>query len=311
MAKVSSRTLKKAIERLEDMRLIYRDNDERRPRERGAFVLRADVKHYGESPATPDGTTIQSDATLGTLHLRAPRLMWSSPAYKPRRGTVTGTRRVRQGPPPEPRPAIKRLGKIRGAVLDVLEAAGGTSTVDEIYDALQPGKAPEKRRPRDLIRRKTTEKGRDGLLVMLEESGVLFIDGDVVTLADNWLEALDEQRRLSKEIDNTGVDGHVEAGAETVARRRLTAKGKAYQEWNRGALQVSGHWTNNPDADGHTEDLELIGSELPEAESRTLEAIEAFEDKYGRGSFRWDRASCKQLFYSGPIEGFWPEPEEL
>ena len=101
------------------------------------------------------------------------------------------------------------------------------------------------------------------------------------------------------------------AGAEAVARRRLTAKGKAYQEWNRGALQVSGHWTNNPDADGHTEDLELIGSELSEAESRTLEAIEAFEDKYGRGSFRWDRASCKELFYSGPIEGFWPEPEEL
>ena len=312
MAKVSTRTLQKAVERLEEMGLIYRDNENRKQRERGAFVLRAKVNRYRERATTPETTKgVDTGTTLGSLHLRAPRLMWSSPSFKGLRGTVSGTRRVRQGPPPEPRPAIKRLGKIRGAVLDVLEAAGGTSTVDEIYDALQPGKAPEKRRPRDLIRRKTTEKGRDGLLVMLEESGVLFIDGDVVTLADNWLEALDEQRRLSKEIDNTGVDGHVEAGAETVARRRLTAKGKAYQEWNRGALQVSGHWTNNPDADGHTEDLELIGSELPEAESRTLEAIEAFEDKYGRGSFRWDRASCKQLFYSGPIEGFWPEPEEL
>jgi hypothetical protein len=37
----------------------------------------------------------------------------------------------------------------------------------------------------------------------------------------------------------------------------------------------------------------------------------AFEDKYGRGSFRWDRASCKELFYSGPIGSFWPEREEL
>jgi hypothetical protein len=41
-----------------------------------------------------------------------------------------------------------------------------------------------------------------------------------------------------------------------------------------------------------------------------MEAIEAFENKYGRGSFRWDRASCKELFYSSP-EGIWPEPEEL
>jgi hypothetical protein len=59
------------------------------------------------------------------------------------------------------------------------------------------------------------------------------------------------------------------------------------------------------------EDLERIGSTLSESDSRILEAIEAFEGKYGRGSFRWDRASSKELFYSGPIEGFWPEPEEL
>jgi hypothetical protein len=44
---------------------------------------------------------------------------------------------------------------------------------------------------------------------------------------------------------------------------------------------------------------------------RALEAVEAFERKYGRGAFRWDRASCKELFYSGPIGGYWPEPEEL
>jgi hypothetical protein len=110
-----------------------------------------------------------------------------------------------------------------------------------------------------LVRRKTTEKGRDGLLVMLEESGILSIDGDVVRLADDWLEALDEQRRLGKERDNTSVYGRVEAGAETVARRRLYAKGKAYQRWSRGQLRVSSHWANSPEADGHIEDLERIG----------------------------------------------------
>jgi hypothetical protein len=312
MAKVSTRTLQKAIELLEEMELIYRDNEGRRKRERGAFVLRANVNHYRERPAKPRQTTdVEADTTLSSLHLRAPRLMWSSPAFKSLRGTVAGTRKVRQGPPPDPRPAITRLGKTRGVALDVLDAAGGVSTVGEIYDALHPDKDPDKRRPRDLVRRKKTEKGRDGLLVMLEDSGILAIDGDVVTLTGNWLEALDEQRRLGKEIDSTDVGGHVAAGAETVARRRLEAKGRAFQEWSNGTLQVSGHWTNNPDADGHVEDLERIGTALSESDGRILEAIEAFEGKYGRGSFKWDRASCKELFYSGPIEGFWPEPEEL
>jgi hypothetical protein len=312
MAKVSTRTLQKAIELLEEMGLIYRDNENRRKRERGAFVLRAKVNHYREGPANPRRVTdVEAESTLSGLHLRAPRLMWSSPAFKGLRGTVAGTHKVRQGPPPVPRPAITRLGKTRGAVLDILDAAGGVSTVGEIYDALHPGKDPDKRRSRDLVRRKTTDKGRNGLLVMLEDSGILSIDGDVVTLTDDWLEELDEQRRLGKEIDSTDVGGHVAAGAETVARRRLEAKGRAFREWSNGTLQVSGHWTNNPDADGHVEDLERIGSVLSESDGRILEAIEAFEDKYGRGSFRWDRPSCKELFYSGPIEGFWPEPGEL
>jgi hypothetical protein len=310
MAKVSTRTLQKAIELLEKMGLIYRDNENRRKRERGAFVLRAKVNRYRGGPArTRRVTDVESDTTLSSLHLRAPRLMWSSPAFKGLRGTVADTHKVRQGPPPVPRPAITRLGKTRGAALDFLDAAGGVSTVGEIYDTLHPGKASDKRRPRDLVRRKTTDKGRDGLLVVLEASGILTIEGDVVALTDNWLEALDEQRRLGKEIDSTDAAGHVDAGAETVARRRLEAKGRAFQEWSNGTLRVSGHWANNPDADGHIEDLERLG-ELSESDGRTLEAIEAFEGKYGRGSFGWDRASCKELFYSSP-EGIWPEPEEL
>jgi hypothetical protein len=312
MAKVSTRTLQKAIELLEDIGLIYRDNKNRRKRERGAFVLRAEVNHYRESLAkTRQVPEVEAESALSGLHLRAPRLMWSSPAFKGRRGTVAGTHKVRQGPPPVPRDAITRLGKTRGAVLDILDACSGVSTVDEIYDTLHPGKAPEKRRPRDLVRRKTTDKGRDGLLVVLEDSGILSIDGDVVELTDDWLEELDEQRRLGKEIDSTDVGGHVAAGAATVARQRLEARGMAFREWSRGTLQVSSHWTNNPDADGHIEDLEHVGTTLSESDGRTLEAIEAFEDRHGRGSFRWDRASCKELFYSGPIKGFWPEPGEL
>jgi hypothetical protein len=58
------------------------------------------------------------------------------------------------------------------------------------------------------------------------------------------------------------------------------------------------------------EDLKRTGGALSDADQRTLEAIEAFEQKYGRGTFRWNRASCKELFYSS-TEGTWPEPEEL
>src|SRR5215212_9150572 len=47
MAKVSSRTLQKAIERLEEMGLIYRDTERPKAEAAGAFVLRANVNQYG------------------------------------------------------------------------------------------------------------------------------------------------------------------------------------------------------------------------------------------------------------------------
>ena len=300
MAKVSTRTLQKAIERLEEMDLIYRDNENRKQRERGAFVLRANVNHYRGAPeSTRETTTVETDTARGGLHLRAPRLRWSTPARKGRRGVVKGTRRVRMSVATPPRPAVKRLGKIRCAILDALDAAGGMLTLQEIADALH------RERPRDIRRRN---------LPMLEEAGIVAVDGVTVTLADNWLEALDDQRRLGKEIDSSVVltldDGSkrtfTDEGAETITRRRYEAKSRAF----RNQVEPSRHWVNIPGADGHVEDLRRIGDALSDEDRRTLEAIVAFERKYGRGSFRWDRASSKELFYSSS-EGIWPEPGEL
>jgi DNA-binding transcriptional ArsR family regulator len=283
MSKVSTRTLQKAIERLEEMGLIYRDNENRKQRERGAFVLRAKVNRYREglanSPKTADGKT---EVTLSSLQLRAPRLMWSSPKVKARRGLVKGTRMVRQGVRSEPRPAIKRLGKTRGAILDALDAGGGILTLQEIADALH------RKRARDLRRRS---------LPMLEAAGIITVEGDVVTLAEDWLDRLEDTRELGGEIE-----------AEEHARRRYRDKSRAYH--NRQQVEPTRHYVNILGADGHIEDLEHIAEALSEADSRTLEAIEAFERKYGRGSFRWDRVSCKELFYSSR-GGIWPEPEEL
>ena len=283
----SSRTMGKSVARLEGRGFFERDNKGRKADKPGAFVFRAvaraGVKQYGEGATLEEATVDPNgDSARCTLHLRTPRLMWSSPKVKGRRGLVKGTRMVRQGVRSEPRAAVKRMGKTRGAILDALDAGGGVLTLKEIADALH------RKRARDLRRRN---------LPMLEEAGIISVDGDVVTLAEDWLDRLEDARELGGEIE-----------AEEFARRRWREKSRAYH--SRQQVEPTHHYVNIPGTDGHVEDLEPIAMALSEADSRTLEAIEAFEDKYGRGSFRWDRASCKKLFYSSP-EGIWPEPEEL
>jgi hypothetical protein len=203
-AKISSRTLWKSLNRLEDMGLCYRDNEGREPEKAGAFVLRADVSHKGRKPGQEGGAAVAEEGGYGhgDLHLRAPRLRWSQPKYTPRRGFVSGTRKVRQSPKLEPRDRIEMLGKIRGAILDALDAGGETLTLQEIASILH------RSRPRDIRRRN---------LPMLEDAGIIQVDGDTLSLTDNWLEALEEQRQLGKEIE-----------AEEVARTRHKLKSRAY-----------------------------------------------------------------------------------
>jgi hypothetical protein len=206
-AKVSGRTLWKVLNRLEEWGLIYRDNEGRKADRAGAFVLRANVSHKGSGkPGEGNATSGLQAYDPGDLHLRAPRLRWSRPKCAPRRGLVSGTRKVRQSPKLDPRDRIERLGKIRGAVLDALDAAGGALTLQEIADVLH------RARPRDLRRRN---------LPMLEEAGIIRVDGDTVILTDNWLEALEDQRRLGKEIE-----------AEELARKRYNLKSRAFHSRN-------------------------------------------------------------------------------
>jgi hypothetical protein len=186
-AKVSSRTLWKALGRLEEWGLLYRDNEDRKPDKTGAFVLRADVSHYRERQDRPETQTLRENHLHeGDLHLRAPRLRWSRPKFTPRRGVIGDTRKVRQSVKLESRDQIKRLGKIRGAILDALDVAGGSATLQEIADTLH------RARPRDLRRRN---------LPMLEEAGILTVEGDTLHLAENWLERLDDARELGKEVE--------------------------------------------------------------------------------------------------------------
>jgi hypothetical protein len=203
----SSRTMSKSVARLEGTGFFERDNKGRKADKAGAFVFRsvarASVKQYGERPTLAGTVTDrEGDEDPGTLHLRAPRLMWSSPKSTPKCGTVNGTRKVRESKPHAPRDAVARLGKIRGAILDVLDAAGGTATVQEIADALH------RKRARDIRRRN---------LPMLEEAGILSVEGDAVTLADGWLDRLREARETGGEIK-----------AADIARKRYELKSRAY-----------------------------------------------------------------------------------
>lgn len=203
----STRTMSKSVARLEGIGFFERDNEGRKADKAGVFVFRsiarASVKQYGESPALAEtGLGRSGDEDPGTLHLRAPRLMWSSPKFTPKRGTVAGTRKVRESKPPAARAAVARLGKVRGAVLDVLDAAGGTATMQEIADALH------RKRTRDVRRRN---------LPWLEEAGILTVEGDTVTLTNNWLDRLEEAREAGGELE-----------AEELARKHYRDRSRAY-----------------------------------------------------------------------------------
>jgi hypothetical protein len=156
-------------------------------------------------------------------------------------------------------------------------------------------------------------------LGLLENRGGTYaVPGDYrecqVSVLDQEYSTVQPRVRRERSVEGRNVYVVKDSGivASEAERLRLAKEQHARERdgySNRAAISADPHYAN-AGADGYIEDLERIGGELSEADARALQAIEAFEGKYGRGSFRWDRASCKQLFYSSP-EGIWPEPEEL
>jgi uncharacterized protein DUF3854 len=225
LVRISSKTLRDKIPILENMGLVYRDNAGRKAEDRGAFVLVTSVgeaqsdkvNHRGQGTATKGGESkspqcLHAGGLPRRFTLSAPRLPWSTPGRKAHRGTVPGTRRVRDSVTPAREP-VKRLGKRRGALLDVIEASGGFAPVEEAGFALNL------KRPRELVRFRRSAKGKDGTAVMLLEAGVIEWVSDVATrreslrLANDWLERLADiddleadrlRRRIWHEKDREG-----------------------------------------------------------------------------------------------------------
>jgi hypothetical protein len=184
------------ISRLERAGIIRTDSTGQSGTKAGAYVLllpRAEFHHsnhrsYNSTSEEDSGETLRAPFT-------APRLRWSAPARRPRRGLVQGTRRVRQGVRRPPREQIKRLGKGAGAVIDALEALGGELPLGDLYGLLHPDRSPGDRkrwRPRDLKRR---------VIARLEDAGVVRCEGDTVSLVPEWLEALNRDRERAGEIE--------------------------------------------------------------------------------------------------------------
>jgi hypothetical protein len=144
---------------------------------------------------------------------------------------------------------VKRLGKTRGAVLDALEDLGGVATLGELAATLRH------KRPRDLRRR---------LLPMLEETGILTVEDDRLTLADNWLEALDVARELGGELK-----------AHKAATEDLKRKRKAYHGRHRVRLDHHPANAEGGPADGWSEELRPEDPALPGGAPEASERDEA------------------------------------
>lgn len=173
---------------------ILPPEDRTKARRYRLLLPRADVEQY--EGKGPDEETLKSVPRRCSTLARppsAPRLRYSSPGGRRREfELVPGRPVVRStGAPPRDEQEsvyVKRLGPHRGAVCDVLEAAGGVFRSDKLQSALHR----DKMRPRDFRRR---------ILKPLEEAGIIECQGDVIKLVHEWLARLDEKREEAGEIE--------------------------------------------------------------------------------------------------------------
>ena len=251
------------------------DNENVEDGKSGAFILLA--------PPAPTDTTLPTGVGFegGCISSRAPfsapRLRWSSPACKPRRGVVPGTSKVRTGPTPEKRAAVIRLGKGCEMTVDAVEAAGGSMTLADLAGALHL------KQTRDLTRRRNPkrDKGRDGYVTRLLDVGVLTLDGDTVALNADWLEALSRERETSGEIALYQRD-----------MRRFNDEGKAYRNRHK----------SKADRAPSQEEMRETREGYPERRRAAIEAalVRLFAEHPEYRGRRAGQITCRLAFYLAP-----------
>jgi DNA-binding Lrp family transcriptional regulator len=201
LAATSKPTVLKGIAHLEAEGWLRRDYEDKANDAPGSYVLllgRSSLDHDGKK-AGQEGKATQGLQAYdpGGKGLSAPRLRWSAPTFD-REGD-----RVVRG-------YVRRLGKLRGAFIDVLEKEGPMD-INEVADALRVSRARNLRRS----------------LPMLEEAGIITVSGNTVSLNPDWLKALETERKLKGEIRNDQGD----EGSEERDRTRYRLQSEAYREW--------------------------------------------------------------------------------
>jgi hypothetical protein len=201
----------KGVEHLEaDGQLEILHAEDRSKARRYRLLVDSATLYSMERGSTREGFSVEvSPGCKGLRGPTAPRLRWSSPARKGRlirhREGTTG-RMVAEAVVPEiETPYVKRLGPHRGAVVDVLERAGGELHLDDLCEALH------RSRLRDVKRR---------ILKTLEEAGIIECEGDVIRLVPDWLAKLEEERVRKGEVEQA------ESQAEKHKKQR-----KEYREY--------------------------------------------------------------------------------
>jgi hypothetical protein len=271
-AAVSRRTI---VSKLKNMGDILRpDNENAGPGKSGAIILLLPRAAFHHSNHRDSFREEQGGCAKWRAPLTAPRLRWSSPARKAKRGVTPGTSKVRVSVSKK-RDAVLRLGKSCERVMDRLEAAGGSMTLSALADAV------DVKRPRDLTRRNNREtgKGRDGFVSRLEAVGVLTVAGDTVTLAEDWLEALGRERGRAGEIELYKRD-----------MRRYNEQSKAYRHKAKAEPAPS------------QEEMRETRESYPERRREAIKAAIArlFQERPEYRGRRAGQITCRLAFYFSP-----------
>ena len=273
----STSTVSKSIKRLKKAGLLRQDGTGCGPKS-GALVMMIPPR-AGENTktiASPPTEEREMDSSVRPCAApSAPRLRWSSPGH------------------------AGRLGKIKGRVVDTLENAPDL-TLEELASRLKH------KRPRDLRRR---------MLGPLIEAGVVVCVDERYTLASDWREALDRRREEDEEIEAAKRQKADNKRAQD-AFRELWAAGEVISKAERRKRE---RWRILQE-DRLTSNTESVPEPIPpvalewEASSnlspegkKAVEAVLAWERVHGPFDFSW--SSWKELFYTGPIRGVWPDSE--
>ena len=201
LAATSKTTMLKVIAHLEAEDWIRRDYGDKAEDAAGSYVLlleRSTLDHDGKKLVLEGRATQRLQAyEPGGQGLSGPRLRWSAPTFD-----RDGDRVVRD--------YVRRLGKRRGAIIDMLEKEGPMD-INEVAEALRVSRARNLRRN----------------LPMLEEAGIISVSGDIISLNPDWLVALETERKLKGEIRND----QGEEGAQERDRTRYRLQSEGYRDW--------------------------------------------------------------------------------